>query len=80
MALYDGELDAGSFIEQRTPNIGKKGAKYNFDREVDGFSVSESANQFNNNDEFHDFDDARSDESEMAAIAGPVIYKKSQRE
>ena len=76
MAIYDGELDAGSFIEQKTPNT-KQGGRFNFDREVDGLSMTESALQYNNNDEFHDFEDAKSDDSENAAIAGHVLYKKS---
>lgn len=32
----------------------------------------------NQNDEFHEFDEAKSDDSDNAYIAGHVVYKKSQ--
>lgn len=70
MGMYDGELETGSFIDQKTPN--KQGAKFNFDKE-DGYSVRSNTTPFGGGDQFHDFDDQKSDDSE----GGQVIYKKS---
>ena len=74
LGIYDAELETGDYLEQKTPN-GK--SRINFDKEsVD----ASSALYANNREEFHDFDDQRSEISATAYLAGNVIYKKSQRD
>lgn len=78
MTNLDGELETGSYLDQRTP-VQKKGGTA-FDKDVEGFSVDSNAgfNNQNGEDDFKEFDENKSDDSDHAYIAGHVIYKKSQ--
>ena len=80
--IIEGDIETGSFIEQRTPNIKNSGIRTHFDKDVEGFSAEDGGRpgKFNEEDDFQDFDEEDSDLSENAYIAGHVIYKKSQRD
>lgn len=80
--IIEGEIETGSLLDQRTPNIKNSGVRTHFDKDVEGFSVEDGGKRFgyNQEDDFQDFEEEDSDLSENAYIAGHVIYKKSQRD